>query len=967
MLLRSHGKRSAARRPAPRARLTVEPLDARIVPYALSGNAWIHPELVTLSFVPDGTVLGMNSNGYITSNLFSSFNARFGSEAAWRTQILKAAQVWAQHTNLNFTVIGDNGGDIGSGAYQQGDPAMGDIRIGGYNFGTSTLAQAYMPPPVNNYSIAGDFQFNTGRTWNIGATYDLFTVAMHEVGHTLGLYHSTFYTAAMYGMYNGIKYGPSSDDIAGIRAIYGGPRRADLYEGLLGNDSFLTATPVTDLIDPTTLAGLVNGLDITTTADVDYYAVVAPLTTTDTLRVTVQSQGLSLLSPTLTVYAADQTTVLATVSGAGQYGATLTATITGVTPGQLFYVKAAGADSSPFGTGRYALALNFGTGGTPTAMPPVTQVLNGTPLTAGGGQAIKISLETQVNTYLTGEQKTDGPQAVAMDANGNYVVVWASKDQLLGSGWDVYFQRYDALGLPLGLETRVNTTTSGHQLRPAVAMDPNGNFVVTWSSKPGTNYDIRARVFNALGLAQTGEIAVNSTTHKDQDYSSVAMDAQGNFVVTWSSYNQDRNDSWGVYARRFSTAGAALSGEFRVNTTTNTDEMYSQVAMDADGDFVITWSIDATGDAGVRFQRYNAAGIAQGGETAVNTYIVNHQSYASVATDAEGNFVVVWSSLGQDGSGWGIYAQRFDAAGVALGGEFRVNTTTAGDQHWPSVTMDAYGNFLVTWSSSGQDGDGWGVYARQYNSAGAAVGDEFRVNTATSGDQSRSSIAMDANGHAVVVWSGLSLLDPGTVFSQRYIVNAGNGLSNLVAPHGYSEDDCGHDHSHDHGHDHDGGGCVCASCVSAVFASEGGAGPGGPAAGWVRGPALMASHQAGASGSASARTAVPPPAAAGRRSGGHLAGGFAGLLTHLWGSGDTAADLFHGPDADGPTTRSAGTPDCSTPAATANLSAGDEESADDEPAERSLTATDQDEASSWEEACAAFFGGLADPDAALPD
>src|SRR5205807_2809369 len=127
-----------------RAQLRVEQLESRLVPYTTSGNAWPHANLVTLSFVPDNTNLGG-----VNSNLFATFNAKW-STTTWENQILRAAQVWAQQTNLNFSVITDNGAQIGAGNYQQGDPNMGDIRIGGYNFQSSTLAAAYLPPPVNN-------------------------------------------------------------------------------------------------------------------------------------------------------------------------------------------------------------------------------------------------------------------------------------------------------------------------------------------------------------------------------------------------------------------------------------------------------------------------------------------------------------------------------------------------------------------------------------------------------------------------------------------------------------------------------------------------------------------------------------------------------------------------------------------------------------------------------------------------
>src|SRR5438046_2641020 len=131
---RSVSKRSGSprARKSLRVRLEVESLEVRIVPYSTSGNLWPHPELVTISFVPDGAIVGTNNNGYVYSNLFAKWNARFGSPAVWQAQVLRAAQSWAAQTNINFDIVSDNGTPIGQGAYQQGDPGMGDIRIGGY-------------------------------------------------------------------------------------------------------------------------------------------------------------------------------------------------------------------------------------------------------------------------------------------------------------------------------------------------------------------------------------------------------------------------------------------------------------------------------------------------------------------------------------------------------------------------------------------------------------------------------------------------------------------------------------------------------------------------------------------------------------------------------------------------------------------------------------------------------------------
>jgi hypothetical protein len=349
-----------------------------------SGGAWPDPQFITISFVPDGTILGYDGQGNaLTSTLFQDF-AALGSTTTWQNQILRAAQVWAQQTNVNFSIVSDDGAPSGSGNYQQGDPNHGDIRIGGYQQGTANgqpLAFTYLPPQLNNYDIAGDVTFNTSEPFNIGQTYDLFTVAAHEIGHALGLSESNDLTAVEWPVYTGTFTGLASDDIAGIRAIYsnGNPRTSDG----LSNTSFAAATPI--VVDPVAQTALVTGLDITTTGDVDYYSFVVPPGSASTAAITVQSSGLSLLAPKFYVYSADHAQI-AFQNGAGQYGTTLTATVN-ISDGGLYYIKVVGADTSAFGTGAYAITINTGTGSDPTVPLPNTQTLNGFPLQGIGGQA----------------------------------------------------------------------------------------------------------------------------------------------------------------------------------------------------------------------------------------------------------------------------------------------------------------------------------------------------------------------------------------------------------------------------------------------------------------------------------------------------------------------------------------------------------------------------------------------------
>src|SRR3990172_2852705 len=144
--------------------------------------------------------------------------------------------------------------------------------------------------------------------------------------------------------------------------------------------------------------------------------------------------------------------------------------------------------------------------------------------------------------------------------------------------------------------------------------------------------------------------------------------------------------------------------EFQVNSHTTSAQWVPAVASDASGNFVVTWESIQDGSAlGIFGQRFSSSGLPQGAEFQVNSYTTNDQILPAVASGTNGDFVIVWASDGQDASGYGVFAQRFDAAGVPQGGEFRANTQAAGNQLKPGVASDAIGNFVVVWASDGQD------------------------------------------------------------------------------------------------------------------------------------------------------------------------------------------------------------------------------------------------------------------------
>ncbi len=317
---------------------------------------------------------------------------------------------------------------------------------------------------------------------------------------------------------------------------------------------------------------------------------------------------------------------------------------------------------------------------------------------------------------------------VATDADGNFTVVWDRTTSSHPEFADILARRYDASGTPLGAAFFVNSYTLFHQRVPTIAMSPTGEAVVTWESQgqdnpPTFDTGIYAQRFDASGAPVGGEVLVNTTVAGYQAKPDVAMQEGGGFVVSWSSGYQGVGGQ--LTGQRFDAAGAPAGGEFLIPSDTSFGSFGSRpsVAKAAGGGFVVAWNGPASDDNnGVFARRFDGAGAPVGGQFRVNTTVPDVQQLASVGSDAAGNFVVAWSVFGnygiQDGWGGGVYAQKYDAAGTPVDGEFQLNSYTPNYQNWPAVGMSSNGDFVVAWQSEGQDGSGFGIFAKRFDVAG---------------------------------------------------------------------------------------------------------------------------------------------------------------------------------------------------------------------------------------------------------
>ena len=356
--------------------------------------------------------------------------------------------------------------------------------------------------------------------------------------------------------------------------------------------------------------------------------------------------------------------------------------------------------------------------------------------------------------------------------------------------------------VPAGPEFRASTTSTFYENTrhgmSAVGMDAGGNFVVVWG------YTAMGQRFNSAGEPQGGPFALSSDTFRPGDTPSVGVSANGSFVATFHRYDVDFDRRTTVWARRFGADGVARGPDERISTsTTGRGSFAPSVAVEADGDYVVAWTEQGPTqeESDVYARRFNADGVPRGEPFRVNTYLTSVQNAPSVAVNDAGAFVVAWSSWEQDGSMEGVFAQRYDADGKAVGGEFQVNQEEGSQQMEPSVAMDASGKFAVAWQSSdggallrrfGADGtplhnerdadgpfhgddpfivsdaagglvmsfedivteaDYVDTFVRRFGPDGTPLGDPVRANSTVPGTQGYPSLAMRTTEDFVVVWS----------------------------------------------------------------------------------------------------------------------------------------------------------------------------------------------------------------------
>ena len=346
----------------------------------------------------------------------------------------------------------------------------------------------------------------------------------------------------------------------------------------------------------------------------------------------------------------------------------------------------------------------------------------------------------------------------------------------------------------MGAEFLANTTTLGIQASPFVTGLSDGRFVIAWTNING-GLQVRGQIYDAGGAKVGSEFQIDAGAH---DPAITAL-VNGRFVVTWtdgSAAPQD-NSGYGVHAKVFDSDGNVVVDEFPVNTSTFGNQQYVAVGALNGGGFVVAWTDSQSGFPFA--QIYDQDGNKVGAEFIVDAP-GSAQDGPIVAGLPGGGFVVLWKVLGPSAAS--MYGQVFDANGVEVGLEFLVSNNVGSDAGTPRPDVIGVlddGRFVVAWSDSSQtggDSSNGAIHAQVFLPNGLKSGSELLVNTTVAGDQVWPSLSVLSDGNVVIAWSDMSesggdtseaavraqifTLDPPEPPPSGGLVLTGNGFANTL-------------------------------------------------------------------------------------------------------------------------------------------------------------------------------------------
>jgi hypothetical protein len=340
---------------------------------------------------------------------------------------------------------------------------------------------------------------------------------------------------------------------------------------------------------------------------------------------------------------------------------------------------------------------------------------------------------------------------VAISPSGGYLV-WHDNatDQ---SGLGVSALMLDANANPVGSPFRVNTQLLGNQEKPQVGLLSEGGAFFVWEAGATGFRRVQFRATNSRGLFSKEETFVTVANSGEQTDPSLAVLRHGTVAVAWTDYLLD-GDVKGLSARIYSPAGDALTEPFRLNQFRDGNQYGARLQALPNGGFAAVWVSDQQQDEksiDIIARLFNSVGQPLTNEVVVSQKGISANPVLGIAGD---RLVIVWEQvdLKNKKTRWDVSLRVFNLGLNPLAEQVKANKQLEGDQFAPRLQGDDSGALLV-WNSLGQDGSREAVMGRFISESGLFIDSEFQVNTRTFAGQLQPNVSTDAAGKWLVTWS----------------------------------------------------------------------------------------------------------------------------------------------------------------------------------------------------------------------
>jgi hypothetical protein len=322
------------------------------------------------------------------------------------------------------------------------------------------------------------------------------------------------------------------------------------------------------------------------------------------------------------------------------------------------------------------------------------------------------------------------------------------------------------------VKLEATNNTNGYDYEPQITnLGIGGGYVVAWQGYDGTDHNIYTQQFNANGTT-TGFTpvqleAIGNTTGSDDDLQITVIDNTGKYVVTWTGYERNPNDS-SIFVQQFNANGTTTGYTpvlLESIGVTDEDDQYQQVCAVGDGKYVVAWrGMDTARDHSIFVQQFNANGTTIG-YTRVQLEASDNSTGFDTASQiaavgSNGQYAVTWT--GEDSGGdFSIYVQQFNASGTTAGfSAVKLEPTGITDRLdiCSQITpLGSNGDYAVTWY--GQDSASLtNIYVQRFNANGTTQGALIKIDSPLATmtfEENPQIVSVGSEGAFVVVWEGV--------------------------------------------------------------------------------------------------------------------------------------------------------------------------------------------------------------------